>query len=78
MMNSRIFENLKSRAQKLIRLIYYCGVVKPCKMFTFLEKIFCNEKPIVEINALISPTTSKDSSVSVAIATPVMIGIKLK
>lgn len=40
--------------------------------------MFCSEKPMVAINALIRPTTSKDSSVSVAIPTPVMIGTKLR
>jgi len=40
--------------------------------------MFWSEKPIVAINALIKPIISKDSSVTVAIATPVIIGIREK
>ena len=45
---------------------------------TFLENIFCNEKPIVDIKADIKPIILKEISVIVAIPTPVIIGIKLK
>uniref|UniRef100_A0A182TK71 Uncharacterized protein n=1 Tax=Anopheles melas TaxID=34690 RepID=A0A182TK71_9DIPT len=46
----------------------------PVSFSTFLEKMFCSEKPIVAISALTSPITSNDSSVSVAMPTPTMIG----
>lgn len=45
---------------------------------TFLENIFCNEKPIVDIRAANKPIKSKDISVMVAIPTPNIIGIKLR
>lgn len=40
--------------------------------------MFCNEKPIVDMSALIKPTMSNEISVKVAIATPVIIGTKLR
>lgn len=40
--------------------------------------MFCSEKPIVASNALIKPIISKEISVTVAIATPVIIGIRDK
>lgn len=40
--------------------------------------MFCSENPTVAISALIRPITSNDSSVSVAIPTPVMIGTRLR
>lgn len=40
--------------------------------------MFCIEKPSVAESAQINPIISNDNSVIVAIATPVMIGIKLK
>lgn len=42
---------------------------------TFLEKMFCREKQSVAARALISPETSKDSSVAVASSTPPMMGM---
>lgn len=42
---------------------------------TFLEKMFCREKQSVAARALISPETSKDSSVAVASSTPLMMGM---
>ena len=45
---------------------------------TFLEKMFCNENPIVDANALVSPIRSKDNSVNEAIITPPMIGARDK
>jgi hypothetical protein len=45
---------------------------------TFFENIFCSENPIVAINALIKPIKSKEISVTVAMATPVIIGIRDK
>lgn len=50
----------------------------PVSFNTFFERIFCNEKPSVADRAQINPTISNDSSVIVAIPTPVMIGIKLQ
>lgn len=48
------------------------------KWLTFLEKICCNENPAVDTKALMRPTMSKLISVKVAMATPPIIGIKLK
>lgn len=45
---------------------------------TFLEKIFWRENPIVEMSALIRPTISNEISVTVATATPVMMGNRLR
>lgn len=42
---------------------------------TFLEKMFCREKHSVAARALSSPHMSKDSSVTVASSTPLMIGM---
>lgn len=44
------------------------------KKFTFLEKIFCREKPTVAAKAAKSPTNANEISVTVAIATPPIIG----
>lgn len=43
---------------------------------TFFENIFCNEKPHVARRAEPSPKMSKDISVMLAIATPIMMGTK--
>lgn len=40
--------------------------------------MFCMEKPIVEIRALIRPIMSKEISVTVAMPTPVMMGSRLR
>lgn len=40
--------------------------------------MFCNENPIVDNKAETKPIMSKDISVTVAIATPKIMGIKLK
>lgn len=40
-----------------------------------MEKMFCREKHRVAARALISPDTSKDSSVTVASSTPPMMGM---
>lgn len=40
-----------------------------------MEKMFCREKQSVAARALISPETSKDSSVTVASSTPPMMGM---
>lgn len=50
----------------------------PVSLSTFFEKIFCIENPSVADSAQINPIISNDNSVIVAIATPVMIGIRLK
>lgn len=48
------------------------------KILTFLEYICCNENPAVDTRAHIIPMPSYDSSVMVAIVTPVMMGTRLK
>jgi len=45
---------------------------------TFFEKMFCSEKHRVAASALMSPHMSKDSSVTVASRTPVIMGIRDK
>lgn len=50
----------------------------PVSLSTFFDRMFCRENPSVADNAQISPSISNDSSVMVAIATPVIIGTKLK
>ena len=45
------------------------------KRFTFLDKMFCTANPIVAARALTIPTKLKDSSVTVAMATPPIIGM---
>lgn len=47
----------------------------PWESLTFLEKMFCREKQRVAARALMSPDTSKDSSVTVASSTPPMMGM---
>lgn len=48
------------------------------KTITFFEKIFWSEKHRVAASALMSPHMSKESSVTVANRTPVMMGIRDK
>ena len=43
--------------------------------FTFLDKMFCTANPIVAARALTIPTKLRDSSVTVAMATPPIIGM---
>lgn len=50
----------------------------PVSRSTFFEKMFCSEKPTVATSALIRPIMSNEISVSVAMATPVMIGTRLR
>lgn len=49
----------------------------PVSFNTFFDRIFWREKPSVADNAQINPIISNESSVIVAIPTPVIIGIKL-
>lgn len=41
-----------------------------------MEKMFCREKQRVAARALMSPETSKESSVTVASRTPPMMGMR--
>lgn len=50
----------------------------PVSFKTFFDIIFCSENPSVADSAQINPNISNDISVIVAIATPVIIGTKLK
>lgn len=45
---------------------------------TFLEKMFCRENPMVDSRAETNPIISKEISVTVAMATPRNMGIRLK
>ena len=48
------------------------------KTITFFEKMFWSEKHRVAASALMSPHMSKESSVTVASRTPVIMGIRDK
>lgn len=75
MVDVGVLENLST-----IKVIYKCNGInnRLCGGVTFFEKMFCMEKPIVEMRALIRPIISKEISVTVAIPTPVIMGSRLR
>ncbi len=58
------------------KIYYTCLQIRPNRLvLPFLEKMFISEKPAVAARAAINPTTSKETSDTVATATPPTIGI---
>lgn len=78
MVYARILEHLQGQRRELKRNQSDCSGNSLGNKLTFLEKMFCMEKPMVEMRALIRPSMSNEISVTVAIATPVMIGSRLR
>lgn len=78
MVYARILEHLHGQRRGLKRNQSDNSRDSLRETLTFFEKMFCIEKPMVEMRALIRPSMSNEISVTVAIATPVMIGSRLR
>ena len=74
MMNRNIFKRLSKQNPNRINIFKKSLFIE----HTFFEYMFCSEKPNVESRALIRPNKLNEISVTVAIVTPIMMGINEK